>query len=564
MVDVKFITNNGIKSAKKAARHEMGGFLELVYFKEDVLKKYESHKDFKIGDNGTVLFGNKWGLFRGVYRVAKGYIAANLGDLGEGLPTKELEHWKKYNVKPSSIRKEERYFDFRDTIKRMIHFMNLSNQRIGNHIRKFYFDINIQNTDLFDLKDVENILNHLKKVINNKTTLDEFQSRIIFLNILLIESINTELIIKIFNRIDARLCYSYETLGLKEISDKYLCKGIPKELKSNLNKHIQPVRSLGLLKKFLLLLKVHHDILTYFKIRKLADFKQNKKKIYQKISEEFINYYNYAMYKKNFTNKEYFLQNERKINEDTSFLKTLLKFRNASAAHGFNKGEYRNVLKSLGLGPNLKDYSIIYEKLISRVSYDIEHIYFNLISPDPPIIDYEQKYLEDSLSELDKSSNRYESIFEEIASYLADFPELINRIEKEIRRIYAKKKTDKEFIVRLGCFIESISYSIKDKSQDFIDLVLVGYEHEKALSIAHISHILKNSETISKKSLDQITALIKRALTKDKDVLNVDFCAQHVIFCLIERFSRKLDKEEIRQLLVGRKIHFDLIKKYLG
>lgn len=116
----------------------------------------------------------------------------------------------------------------------------------------------------------------------------------------------------------------------------------------------------------------------------------------------------------------------------------------------------------------------------------------------------------------------------------------------------------------MGCFIELISYSIKDKSQDFIDLVLAGYEHEKALSIAHISHILKNSEAISKKSLDRITALIKRALTKDKDVLNVDFCAQHVIFCLIERFSRKLDKEEIRQLLVGRKIHFDLIKKYLG
>jgi hypothetical protein len=64
MTDVRFVTRTGLKSAKKAAKHEIDGFLEQVYFKEEVLKRYESNKDFRIGDHGTVLFGYKWGLFR--------------------------------------------------------------------------------------------------------------------------------------------------------------------------------------------------------------------------------------------------------------------------------------------------------------------------------------------------------------------------------------------------------------------------------------------------------------------------------------------------------------------
>ena len=36
MADIKFITETGLKSAKKAARHEIEGFLEPVFLK----KKY--------------------------------------------------------------------------------------------------------------------------------------------------------------------------------------------------------------------------------------------------------------------------------------------------------------------------------------------------------------------------------------------------------------------------------------------------------------------------------------------------------------------------------------------
>ncbi len=562
MGDTKFITKSGLKSARKAARHEIDGFLELVYFKEDVLKKYESNKDFSIGDQGTVLFGHKWGLFRGVFRIAKGYLAAHLGDLGDGLPDKELAHWKQFNVKPPKNRDPNNYFDFRDALRRMVHFMKLSNERIENHIEKFYFDVEIENTNLFNLNNMENIFQNLKKVINKKTTVDEFQTKIIFLNILLIESINKELIHKVFVTINKDLLYSYDKLGLKEIDDKYLIENIPKELKTILKKSIEPLKSLRLLERFLLLLKINYDVTISLKIRNLSDLKKRKKDIYSKIFEEFTNFYNYKVHKVGFRNKDYFLNNEKMIEEDLSFLFLLNRFRNSSAAHGFNENEYKKILKKLGFKGVQKDYSIIYELLISKVSYNIERIYFNLIAPDPPILDYYKDYLRESLEKLMDKSKSYQYVFEELASYLDDFPELYENLIEGAIRVHTNKKREKDFVIEFGCFIESISHSIKEKSQDLVEYVLEGYDYEKLLTIAHISHIIKNSDKISDKFYDRVYKFIIESL-KDNDP-NVDFCSQHVLFCLIEKCPERLNKKEMEEALNGKKIHYNLIKEYIG
>ncbi|MFA5061285.1 MAG: hypothetical protein WC494_03145 [Candidatus Pacearchaeota archaeon] len=561
MGDIKFITKDGLKSAKKAAEHKIDGFLEKVYFKEEVLKRYESHKDFTIGDNGTVLFGNKWGIFRGVYRVAKGFIAVNLGDLGEGLPDKELEYWKKYNISPSKIPAGESYFDFRDTIRRMVHFMNLSNTRVENHIKKFYPNIKVEDMRLLDLTRMENALNHIKKVINKETTVDDFQARIIFLNILLLESINTKLINKIFNKIDKNLCYSYEKLALKEIEEKYLKGDTPKKLKDILNNSIEPLKSLRLLQKFLLLLKVHHDIIISLNIKNLKDLRKKEKNIYSKISNEFTNFYNYKIYGTNFKNKDYFLQNEGIIEDGTKFLKLLNKFRSSSAAHGFNEKEYKKILDQLGFKETIEDYSIIFETLITRTSYDIERIYFSLLTPEPPIIDYYKEYLKHSLKELNEDSKESKYVFEELASYLYDFPEMYDDLLKGVLKTYSKKKRDRKFILEFGCFTENISYSMGEKTQELIDYLIEGYENNKPLVLAHLSHIIKNSKTISNKFYKKVYELLLKSLN-DKDA-DVDFCSQHVILCLIEKFPKKMNKKEVSEALKNKKIHFHQIKKYM-
>ena len=268
------------------------------------------------------------------------------------------------------------------------------------------------------------------------------------------------------------------------------------------------------------------------------------------------------LYQTSFKNKDYFLQNEKVIEEDTKTLRLLNIFRNASAAHGFNEVVYKEILRQLGFKRATKDYSVIYEKLISRVSYDVEHIYFNLITPDPPILDYYKNYLKESLKELENNSQSYQSTFEELASYLNDFPEIYADLIKGVIKIYSSKKADRNFIIEMGCFIESISCSINEKTQELVDYILEGYNHNKPLTIAHLSHIIKNSTKISDVFYNRVYKFILESL-KDKDS-NVDFCSQHVIFCLIEKFPEKLNKEEITAALKNKKIHYDLIRKYIG
>ncbi|MFH0869547.1 MAG: hypothetical protein V1866_00640 [archaeon] len=562
MTEIEFITKDGLKSAKKAASHKIEGFLETVYFKEEVLKKYESNKDFKIGDDGTVLFGYEWGLFRGVYRVAKGFIAVNLGDLGEGFPNKELKHWKQHNIDPKSIAVANRYFDFRSEIKRMIYFMNQSNERIRNYLKKFFPEITAPNKNIFVFDNTENVLDHIKKVIDNKTTIDEFQSRIIFLNILLIESINVKLINQIFNQVDEDLNLGYVSVGLKECRDTFLKKETPEELKKYVDGTITPLKSLELLRKFLLFMRIHHDVVIERKIKTFANLNRRKNKLNQNIIKNFDSYYRYKTFNEDFPNRKYFNHYENTINESTAFLKLLNKFRNSSSAHGFNSDEYNKILRKLKISENEDDYSKVYETLISQVSYDLEHIYFNLILPDPPLKEHYEKYAEDSLLELKLSAGKYQSIFEDLFSYIQEFPELYSKIIIDVKKIYLIKQNNSDFLIELGSFIEYLSMVVKDKTQKLVDYITPGLKYEKALSIAHFSHIIKNSEKISPSFLKKTLPIVYEGV-KDKKTINVSFCSEHVIFCLIEKCPEKLNKNQLRELFDGEKITFSLVKEFI-
>ena len=563
MADVEFITESGLKSAKKAANHEIDGFLESVYFKEEVLKRYESNKDFRIGDNGTVLFGDQWGLFRGVFRVAKGYIAANLGDLGEGFPNEELEYWKQYNVDYSEIKIEERYFDFRSEIKRIIYFMNQSNQMMQHYVDKYFSEVNVIDRNIFLLDDAESVLNNIKKVINDKTTVDEFQSRVMFLNILLVESINTELLNKIFEEISEDLKLSYVSLGIQEVHRKHLRKNTPIKLMNYLKGSIQPLKSLELLRKFLLFMRIHYGVTVTKKIRTLADFKRRRRKIHKTIQEEFYLFYRYGAFNEDFQNRKYFEHHENKINNDTSFLKLLNKFRNSSSAHGFNSKEYKKILRRLRIDETEKDFSKVFEILIRQVSYDIQHIFYNLILPGPPMREHYVKYVGGSLSDFSSPGKTYQLVFEDLISYLHEFPELYPKIIKTVKKEYQKKNNDQKFIVELGSFIESLSYIIKDRSQKLVNYLIPGIKYEKALTIAHFAHIIKNSNEISANFLKKILPIVFEGI-KDKKTTNVSFCSEHVIFCLIEKCPEKLNKRKIKSIFKDKKITFEPIKEYIA
>ncbi len=547
MTDITFLTHSGQKSAKKAVSHKINGFFDKVYFKEEVLKKYESDKNYRVGDNGTVLFGYDWGLFRGAYRVAKGVIAVNLGDLGEGFPDEELEHWKKYNINPKSIKIADRYYDFRNDIRRIVHFMTEANIRFKNYLNKFFPDITISSEKLFILDEMEATLNHIKKIINKDTSLDEFQSRIIFLNIFILESINTKAIIEIFDKIDSNLKYGDNILSIKKIQEKYLKSKTPHQYIQKLNDIIQPLKSLELLRKFLLFTRVHHDIIISKKIRTLKNLNFRKKRIYRDISENFNAFFESKLFGTDFPHKDYFTNYENQIKSYTANLKLLNKFRNGSSAHGFNKKEYKKVLSELKIDEKEEDYSKIYEVLISAMSHDIDNIYFNLIVPEPPLKEHYETYLAQTLKSL-KTKTNYQSDFEELESYLYEFPELNINLKKKLFKIYKLKKDDVIFVSELCFFISKIANIIKDKSQDYIDIFINHYSSEPTFTLRCLTSIFGNSEKIRTTTYNKTKKIIFESYKKSKPRSDLALHSEYIIRELFKKKKYVLNLNQIRDL----------------
>ena len=77
-------------------------FMSRVYFRQEVLSKYEGSFGFDVKDNGSVNC-RYWGLSRSTGRHGNELISTAIGDFAEGLPFEEWQHWKQFAVEPPSI-----------------------------------------------------------------------------------------------------------------------------------------------------------------------------------------------------------------------------------------------------------------------------------------------------------------------------------------------------------------------------------------------------------------------------------------------------------------------------
>jgi hypothetical protein len=77
-------------------------FMDRVYFRQEVLGKYEGASGFEVGDDGSVSC-YYWGLTRSTSRVGNELVCTAIGDFAEGVPLEEWPHWQQYVVeRPSS------------------------------------------------------------------------------------------------------------------------------------------------------------------------------------------------------------------------------------------------------------------------------------------------------------------------------------------------------------------------------------------------------------------------------------------------------------------------------
>jgi len=76
--------------------------MDTVYFRQEVLTKYEVTSGFEVKDNGSVSNIGYWGLTRSTSRIGNELLTSAIGDFAEGVPFEEWLRWQQYAVEPPS------------------------------------------------------------------------------------------------------------------------------------------------------------------------------------------------------------------------------------------------------------------------------------------------------------------------------------------------------------------------------------------------------------------------------------------------------------------------------
>jgi hypothetical protein len=77
-------------------------FMDRVYFRQEVLGKYEGASGFEVRDDGSVSC-YYWGLTRSTSRLGNDLLCTAIGDFAEGVPLEEWPHWRQYAVERPSL-----------------------------------------------------------------------------------------------------------------------------------------------------------------------------------------------------------------------------------------------------------------------------------------------------------------------------------------------------------------------------------------------------------------------------------------------------------------------------
>jgi hypothetical protein len=77
-------------------------FMDRIYFRQEVLTKYEVSSGYEVRDNGSVANIGYWGLTRSTSRIGNELISTAIGDFAEGVPFEEWSYWKGYSVEVPS------------------------------------------------------------------------------------------------------------------------------------------------------------------------------------------------------------------------------------------------------------------------------------------------------------------------------------------------------------------------------------------------------------------------------------------------------------------------------
>lgn len=165
-------------------------FMTRVYFRQEVLQKYESTAGYEVRDDGSVRRASYWGLERSTHRIGNALLSTAIGDFAEHMPLEEWPHWKEYAVPPPG---QEAVKAFREEVPIPEAVNNLVSSLGGlNHaFRQWAMDIHANvRSKLWQEK--SETAHKLKRTYSDSARDEEFLHRAVLISTLVIEGLQVE------------------------------------------------------------------------------------------------------------------------------------------------------------------------------------------------------------------------------------------------------------------------------------------------------------------------------------------------------------------------------------
>lgn len=212
-----------------------GNFLQEVYFKQEVLSKYENTVGFSVEDDGSVTCKHYWALNRSTRRHGNELLSTYIGDFAEGIPFEEWQHWKQFEAEYPSVDAirtigQERTIPYAvNNLVRMLSNLN-SAMRALSRAQNLQSDFKLWNGSLDSLAG-----KLIKFVYPNNADEEEFIKRSTLVSTLVIDELSVEFLRLILNTFGADLHKSFfgnSNLGSRKLLQRLiLVLAITKQVK---------------------------------------------------------------------------------------------------------------------------------------------------------------------------------------------------------------------------------------------------------------------------------------------------------------------------------------------
>jgi hypothetical protein len=197
-------------------------FMEPVYFRQEVLRKYEGASGFVIGDDGSVTCRYFWALNRSTSRVGNELLCTYIGDFAEGVPYEEWPHWKQFAIAPPSI-ESLRALDQEPAISDTVNSLVNAFKRLNDAFEEMARSLTPQNPGSLWQGSLDSLAGRqLKWFYPHTADDDEFLKRATLASTLFIEGLQSSSIRKLLGYVDANLHQTFDNLSKSLGSRKLL------------------------------------------------------------------------------------------------------------------------------------------------------------------------------------------------------------------------------------------------------------------------------------------------------------------------------------------------------